>query len=96
MHGSPRDPTNEYVFPEHAYDDRKMKNLFRRVQRFCFQGHTHIPGVFTEDGEFITPEECEYYLCGPPMMNAAVIHMLEELGVERENILLDDFGVGGR
>ncbi len=42
------------------------------------------------------PEECEYYLCGPPMMNAAVIHMLEELGVEQENILLDDFGVGGR
>jgi Na+-transporting NADH:ubiquinone oxidoreductase subunit F len=41
-------------------------------------------------------EECEYYLCGPPMMNAAVIHMLEELGVETENILLDDFGVGGR
>ena len=42
------------------------------------------------------PEECEYYLCGPPMMNAAVIHMLEDLGVEKENILLDDFGVGGR
>jgi diadenosine tetraphosphatase ApaH/serine/threonine PP2A family protein phosphatase len=60
VHGSPRDPTNEYVFPEHAYDERKMKNLFRRVQRFCFQGHTHIPGVFTEDGEFITPEECDY------------------------------------
>ena len=42
------------------------------------------------------PEDCEYYLCGPPMMNAAVIHLLEELGVESENILLDDFGVGGR
>ena len=42
------------------------------------------------------PEDCEYYLCGPPMMNAAVIHMLEELGVEPENIMLDDFGVGGR
>jgi len=41
------------------------------------------------------PEECEYYLCGPPMMNSAVIHMLEELGVDRENILLDDFGEGG-
>jgi Na+-transporting NADH:ubiquinone oxidoreductase subunit F len=38
------------------------------------------------------PEDCEYYLCGPPMMNAAVIHMLEDLGVERENIMLDDFG----
>ncbi len=38
------------------------------------------------------PEDCEYYMCGPPMMNAAVIDMLENLGVERENILLDDFG----
>jgi len=38
------------------------------------------------------PEDCEYYLCGPPMMNTAVIKMLEDLGVERDNILLDDFG----
>ena len=38
------------------------------------------------------PEDCEYYLCGPPMMNTAVIKMLENLGVPKENILLDDFG----
>jgi Na+-transporting NADH:ubiquinone oxidoreductase subunit F len=38
------------------------------------------------------PEDCEYYLCGPPMMNTAVIKMLEDLGVPQENILLDDFG----
>ena len=38
------------------------------------------------------PEDCEYYLCGPPMMNAAVIKMLLDLGVEREDIMLDDFG----
>lgn len=38
------------------------------------------------------PEDVEYYMCGPPMMNAAVIKMLEDLGVEPENILLDDFG----
>ena len=38
------------------------------------------------------PEDCEYYMCGPPMMNAAVIQMLEDLGVERDNIFLDDFG----
>lgn len=38
------------------------------------------------------PEDCEYYMCGPPMMNAACIDMLLNLGVERENILLDDFG----
>lgn len=38
------------------------------------------------------PEDCEYYMCGPPMMNAAVIKMLLDLGVEPENIMLDDFG----
>ena len=38
------------------------------------------------------PEDCEYYMCGPPMMNAAVIKLLKDLGVEDENIMLDDFG----
>ncbi|MDA0681164.1 MAG: hypothetical protein O3A13_15845 [Proteobacteria bacterium] len=38
------------------------------------------------------PEDCEYYLCGPPMMNSAVIKMLKDLGVADEDILLDDFG----
>ena len=39
-----------------------------------------------------SPEDIEYYLCGPPMMNTSVITMLEDLGVEPENIMLDDFG----
>ena len=38
------------------------------------------------------PEDCEYYICGPPMMNDAVMQMLDELGVEPENIRFDDFG----
>lgn len=38
------------------------------------------------------PEDCEFYMCGPPMMNAAVINMLKDLGVEDDNIMLDDFG----
>jgi len=38
------------------------------------------------------PEDVEYYMCGPPMMNQAVINMLLDLGVEPENIMLDDFG----
>ncbi len=39
-----------------------------------------------------SPEDIEYYLCGPPMMNTSVIAMLEDLGVEPENVMLDDFG----
>lgn len=38
------------------------------------------------------PEDCEYYMCGPPMMNAACIKLLNDLGVEPENVMLDDFG----
>ena len=38
------------------------------------------------------PEDIEYYICGPPMMNAAVFKMLDDLGVEPENIAYDDFG----
>ena len=38
------------------------------------------------------PEDCEFYMCGPPMMNQSVLNLLDDLGVERSNIFLDDFG----
>ena len=38
------------------------------------------------------PDEVEYYLCGPPLMNTAVQNMLDDLGVSQENIAFDDFG----
>jgi diadenosine tetraphosphatase ApaH/serine/threonine PP2A family protein phosphatase len=60
VHGSPREPTNEYVFPEDVYNQRKMQILFDRVPLYCFQGHTHIPGVFTLSGDFLSPEEFNY------------------------------------
>ena len=43
--------------------------------------------------EHPAPEDCEYYICGPPMMNNAVMKLLDDLGVEPENILFDDFGI---
>jgi Na+-transporting NADH:ubiquinone oxidoreductase subunit F len=39
------------------------------------------------------PEDCEYYLCGPPVMISAVLAMLERLGVERQSIFNDEFGI---
>ena len=60
-----------------------------------WEGHTgFIHDVLYENylKDHPAPEDCEYYMCGPPVMNAAVINMLEGLGVERENIMLDDFG----
>ena len=60
-----------------------------------WEGHTgfiHEVLLETYLKDHPAPEDCEYYMCGPPMMNAAVISMLESQGVEPENILLDDFG----
>ena len=52
--------------------------------------HNVLYEEYLKDHE--APEDCEFYMCGPPMMNAACIKMLEDLGVEKENIMLDDFG----
>lgn len=60
VHGSPRNPVNEYVFPEDIYNQKKMEKLFSLIDHGSFQGHTHVPGVFTESRTFLTPEETEY------------------------------------
>lgn len=60
VHGSARNPLNEYVFPEDVYNQRKMERIFGLVDRYCFQGHTHIPGVFTEDYHFQSPDELNH------------------------------------
>ncbi len=62
VHGSARNPLNEYVFPEDAFNQHKMERVFALVERCCFQGHTHVPGVFIEQrGEkryqFTSPDE---------------------------------------
>jgi diadenosine tetraphosphatase ApaH/serine/threonine PP2A family protein phosphatase len=64
VHGSPRNPLHDYVFPEDIYNQRKMDRLFALIDRCCFQGHTHVPGVFTEQGPgqatFLSPEETDH------------------------------------
>jgi diadenosine tetraphosphatase ApaH/serine/threonine PP2A family protein phosphatase len=59
VHGSPRNPLSEYIFPEDIYNHRKMERLFQLVENYCFQGHTHVPGVFTENYQFFAPEEID-------------------------------------
>jgi predicted phosphodiesterase len=65
VHGSARNPLNEYVFPEDIYNQRKMDRIFALVEKYCFQGHTHVPGVFTENPQdelyqFNSPEDLSY------------------------------------
>ncbi len=60
-----------------------------------FEGHVGFIHQVVYDNylkDHPSPEDCEYYLCGPPPMTAAVLQMLDDLGVEPENIHLDDFG----
>jgi diadenosine tetraphosphatase ApaH/serine/threonine PP2A family protein phosphatase len=70
VHGSPRDPLNEYVYPEHVRDPGRIGVLFWLVPRCCFMGHTHIPGIFTQDCHFYSPEELgdKYHLSGQKVM----------------------------
>src|SRR3954447_25056631 len=60
VHGSARNPLNQYVFPEDGYNQPKMGRSFALADRYCFQGHTHVPGIFTENLQFLSPEEVEF------------------------------------
>ena len=58
-----------------------------------YQGFIHQVLLENYLSKHDEPEDIEYYFCGPPMMNGAVIKMLDSLGVPKENISFDDFGV---
>ena len=58
VHASPRRPINEYIFPEDAADaPDKLEAIFDRVDRIALVGHTHVPGVFTDEPDFYPPSE---------------------------------------
>lgn len=58
VHGSPRKPINEYIFPDDAVNNAdKLEGIFDRVQQICIVGHTHVPGVFTDEPDFYPPAE---------------------------------------
>ncbi len=61
VHGSPRRPINEYIFPDDVYNNpNKLHGLFERVNHLCFVGHTHVPGMFLETPDFYSPEELDW------------------------------------
>lgn len=58
VHGSPRRPINEYLFPEDAVNSPvKMQQIFDRIESACLVGHTHVPGVFTNEPDFYSPAD---------------------------------------
>lgn len=58
VHGSPRRPINEYIFPDDASTSPdKIESILGRVKHVCIVGHTHVPGVFTSEPDFYPPSE---------------------------------------
>lgn len=58
VHGSPRRPINEYIFPDDCISaPDKVSTIFERVPKLCVVGHTHVPGVFTDEPDFYPPPE---------------------------------------
>lgn len=97
VHGSPRNPLSEYIFPEDIYNHRKMERLFQLVERYCFQGHTHVPGVFTEGYQFYAPEEIDYEYAlgdGKVMINVGSVGQPRD-GDNRACYLILDDGLEG-
>lgn len=60
VHASPRRPINEYIFPDDIYTNpNKFAPIYDRIEKVCFVGHTHVPGVFLEGPDFYSPEELD-------------------------------------
>ena len=74
-------------YPIYSIEDGLSEDDWNGLTGFI---HNVLFEQYLKDHE--APEDCEYYMCGPPMMNAAVVKMLTDLGVENDNIFLDDFG----
>lgn len=95
VHGSARNPLNEYVFPEDIYNQQKMEKIFALVTKYCFQGHTHIPGIFTESLNFQTPEELDFsYTLGEEkvLCNVGSVGQPRDSDRRSSYVILDDEG----
>lgn len=58
VHGSPRRPINEYIFPDDVLNAAdKLRSIFSQFDDLCIVGHTHVPGVFTSEPDFYPPDE---------------------------------------
>ncbi len=97
VHGSARNPLNEYVFPEDVYNQRKMERIFALVEQYCFQGHTHVPGVFTETLKFFRPEDVDFqYEFGAEkaLVNVGSVGQPRNGDWRSQYVVLDDNGAG--
>jgi predicted phosphodiesterase len=96
VHASARNPLNEYVFPEDIYNQKKMEKIFALVERCCFQGHTHVPGVFTESMNFLSPDELGYryeFPSGKTMVNVGSVGQPRDGDPRACYVVLEEHGI---
>ena len=93
VHGSARNATYEFVFPEDIHNERKMERIFALVDKYCFQGRTHQPGIFTHDHRFLTPEDVdfEYDLCNQKtLINVGAVGQPRDGNPDACYVILED------
>ena len=82
VHGSPCDHTREYIYTTDVRNPNKMERIFAKIEHLCFVGHTHIPGIWTEDMTYHSPEELDFTY---HITNRQVIINVGSIGQPRDN-----------
>ena len=60
VHGTPRNPTSEYLYPRDIYQPEKLTDIFSMIEWVCFVGHSHVPGIWTDDMRYYALHEVNY------------------------------------
>ena len=95
VHGTPRRPINEYLFPEDALNSPiKLQQIFELVDRYCLVGHTHVPGVFTDEPDFYPPDDLDgVYKLRPDekaIINPGSVGQPRDLDPRASYVIIDD------
>ena len=94
VHGSPRRPVNEYIFPDDIYtNSAKLLTIFEKVDHLCFVGHTHGPGVFLDDPDFYGVDELDYVY--PVVKKEKAIINVGSVGQPRDQDIRASYVVAG-
>lgn len=74
VHASPRDPINEYILAQDVHaDPDKLRILFDKIDKLCFVGHTHVPGIFTPEPSFKAPADAD--MCWEVAPGKAIVNV---------------------
>jgi predicted phosphodiesterase len=93
VHGSPREPISEYIYPRDVHRPAKLEDIFSRINHLCFVGHTHMPGIWTEDMVYLTPHEVNYryrLTSKKTIINVGSVGQPRDEDVRSSYVLLDD------